>query len=125
MCKLTLFRSVCYTVTFLSLSSCDWWKGRYVDVADGLDMVKNEVNQIVSDPQRSVEEVKKLGQFEYRIVELELSTSSVALEKELNVLGKERWDCHILNSAAQESYASNLRLLCKRQPFTPLRYFVK
>jgi len=63
------------------------------------------------------EEIAKLFQIEYRVVELDGDLSTPALEKTLVELGKDRWDCFQAGSER-----SKLRLICKRHPPTYLRY---
>lgn len=69
-------------------------------------------------------ELKKLQQFEYKIISVPADTTPTALESSLNELGRERWECfHVekrLNPA--DPAKSEIALFCKRRPETPLRF---
>ncbi len=62
-------------------------------------------------------ELDKLFVFEYRVEEIQRNASKDEMEEILGRLGKERWDCfHI------QPEGDALRLFCKRNPKTYLKY---
>ncbi|MCC6954952.1 MAG: hypothetical protein IT290_12615 [Deltaproteobacteria bacterium] len=69
----------------------------------------------------SQEELKKLGQFEYRVVTLADGLSEEVLERDLNTLGKEGWEC-FSTQEVERNGGPALRFFCKKRPFTPLRF---
>lgn len=70
-----------------------------------------------SSPEDALSELKKLRQWEYRVVKLPLSLPANEQEGALNSLGAEGWECF-----DPYTVGTDLRLLCKRRPETPLRY---
>jgi hypothetical protein len=58
------------------------------------------------------EELKKLRQYEYKVITLTQFESDEELELQLNKLGNDGWDCFNLDK----------RLICKRRPETMLRF---
>lgn len=79
-----------------------------------------EVRELVSKSGMPIAEFKKLQQVEYHVVSLD-GEQPEQIERQLNELGKERWDCfHI----SQQSKLSGVAIVafCKRRPDTPLSY---
>ena len=66
-----------------------------------------------------LKEIKKLSQWEYKIVEVSEYASAEEITSQLSELGKERWNCFHTSSRQTQKL---IRLWCKRQPFTPLRF---
>lgn len=65
----------------------------------------------------TVAELEKLHSLEYKVLEIDGKLATVDLETAFADLGKERWDCfHI------EERAESLRVFCKRNPKTYLKY---
>lgn len=63
------------------------------------------------------EELQKLQQLEYKVVDLPLGSSPEAATDALMRLGREKWDCFDVLPQGE-----NLRIFCKRRPHTYLRY---
>ena len=63
------------------------------------------------------EELNKIHAFEYKVVDYELTLPAAELEKNLNTLGAERWEC--LGSVIQ---GIRMRFVCRRHPASYLRY---
>ena len=86
------------------------------------EIVSKKVGEVLKDSKETLpaQEIKKLQQFEYKVVELPIETNSTGIESSLNTLGRERWDCSYLKQSQTSS--ESLRFLCKRRPFTPLRF---
>ncbi|MBX7138192.1 MAG: hypothetical protein K1X83_09420 [Oligoflexia bacterium] len=71
-----------------------------------------------TDLQRSTsEEINKIFVIEYKVVELSASASANEIEKVLNELGSQRWEC--FDTATTDT---GIRLMLKRPAKTPLRY---
>ena len=70
----------------------------------------------------SAEEIKKLYQIEYNIIEVDEHVSVNMVELELNAMGKNRWDCFYIHPINDKDGNKKLRIYCKRGPDTPLRY---
>jgi hypothetical protein len=86
--------------------------------------VGNAIDQYIVQG-KSVDELKKLHQFEYQVIHMPASTSAVAIEGTLNKLGEERWNCfHVekLVTAVEERREMKYVIFCKRPPETPLRF---
>ena len=86
-----------------------------------LDRLTKTVTDFVQTAQVP-EELKKLQQFEYKVIEIPRATPSPDVENRLNELGKERWDCTLGGSSAT---IESLTFYCKRRPDTPLKYVPK
>ncbi len=71
--------------------------------------------------EKAQKEIEKLFTFQYKIVEYSDSLSAAELEKKLNKLGKERWDCFYV-SHIKKNNQGKIRIFCKRKPKTYLRY---
>lgn len=62
-------------------------------------------------------EIEKLHSLEYKVLEIDGKLGAPELETAFADLGKERWDCfHI------EERGESLRVFCKRNPKTYLKY---
>ena len=77
--------------------------------------------------QTTQKEVSKLFRWEYKVVDMDISTPATDLEGSLNTLGNDNWECLPATSigvaTAPSSYsASTLRFYCKRRPRGPLSY---
>ena len=55
--------------------------------------------------ERAQEEIKRIGTWEYRVVTLRTpeDTTDIALERLLNTLGQERWECRVVPYATPPS----------------------
>lgn len=83
-----------------------------------LDRISSHVGQNINEAQQLAEgEVQKLFAWEYHVVELPDELSREDLAARLNELGSDRWDCFHMSSSGV-----NLRLVCKRQPKSYLKY---
>lgn len=124
------------------IASCDFEDKRYKKVSESIDDLTSSMKEIAEDPSKTVDEVKKLRQVEYKLFPLDQTKSLLDMEAMLNNLGKENWDCSAVafKSHGQESnlgmsnnQAASLPslvkcdsvLLCKRQPSTPLRFIMR
>lgn len=65
--------------------------------------------------ERARNEIKRISTWEYRVITLNASQDTT-LEKRLNELGRERWECHATPRGQEE-----VRLVCKR----PVRSYLK
>jgi hypothetical protein len=86
--------------------------------------VGNAIEQYIVQG-KSVDELKKLHQFEYQVIHMPASTSALAIEGTLNKLGQDRWDCfHVEKLVTAEGERREMKYVffCKRPPATPLRY---
>lgn len=75
----------------------------YEKAKDSGETVPEDISEWVQ------EDIERMWTWEYRVLEVE-EGKPLALEEELNALGKERWECSMVSSPA-----SQLTLLCKRQ----------
>lgn len=77
-----------------------------------------------TNPELSVEELQKLHQFEYKVFHIDAHNSSLQITRELNEVGKDKWDCfHIERlNITKEQNGDVLQIYCKRNIQTPLRY---
>jgi hypothetical protein len=100
------------------------------DQSDG-ELVKNireigeelaeRVGPFGNDVKKSAsEQLEKLFSVEYRIVEFDSDLSRQKLEQQLNILGKDRWDCFNIRSEDMR-----IRAYCKRLPRGYLPYLIK
>ncbi len=80
--------------------------------------VSNYINQAEAPA-----ELKKLQQFEYKVVTFPPEVEATELENSLAELGKERWDCFHVDRIGAKDPA--LMVMCKRRPDTPLKYVPK
>lgn len=91
------------------------------------DLTKTLTDYLGESPttQEALAELKKLQQYEYKVLSLPADMSPAAIESALNEFGKERWDCfHAEKRVHQaEPARSELAFFCKRRPETPLRFF--
>lgn len=78
---------------------------------DGLAPQTQEMGEATS------QELEKLFTFEYKVVEFAKDAPGVEIERELQGLGQDRWECF-----AAETNGRDLRVFCKRRPRTYLRY---
>ena len=62
------------------------------------------------------EEVEKILNYEYKVEDLKADASRGELEKSLNELGKDRWECFQL-----EKQPDRYRVFCRRKPKSYLR----
>lgn len=92
------------------------------DARLAMERAREKFKEISQDPQtkQALEEVEKLFQLEYRVVEFAVDKSSADIEKELAQLGQQRWDC--FNAVP---LASKTLIYCKRRPTSYLRYLEK
>ena len=91
------------------------------DVQDTISKATKKIGELTpsSDDVTNLttEEVAKLFNFEYRVIDLEASLPNSEIELQLSRLGLDRWECfHI------EKNGPSLRVFCKRRPKTFLRY---
>jgi len=94
-------------------------------ISDELDRVisdaKERIGQIAPSKEKVKEsttgEVEKLFTIEYKIVEVEKELPTADLERKLQELGLERWECFKIDKTE-----TNLRLFLKRPAKTYLRY---
>lgn len=122
----------------ISSSACDYFKkDRYEKLADNLGSLKDQVLDL-ADPNKTADEVKKLREIEYKVVDMSEDWMSAEIEAQLNKLGKDYWDCFHMEvvvphrASLQKSETKDstdekkvYRFFCRRQPFTPLRYIIK
>lgn len=111
----------------LLISGCNTAEKSYDSMSKSLEDLKKGLSEVADDPSKSLDEFYKLRQIEYKVVDLSLDIPSGELESRLNELGKESWDCHALPLKPQvlALTQSDMRLLCKRNTRTPLRYLVR
>ncbi len=118
----------------LGTSACDSFKKENYDkLTDNLESLRSQVTDLASDPSKTADEIKKLRKFEYKVLDILETETPAEMERILNELGNEYWECfHIERHISPgpkndptEKRAVAFRVFCKRQPFTPLRFLVK
>lgn len=119
MSRVLLIITTCIAV--LALHGCDFMP-KLSDGEKALEMIRREAYDILGNSEKTLEEIKKLHQIEYKIVTMSLSQPISEIESALNTLGKDRWNCfkfepHTANTATQE-----LLVFCSRPVYTPIRY---
>ncbi len=67
----------------------------------------------------TLDEVEKLSALEYKVKDLDASSSARQIQAELELLGKDRWDCYQISHLQDVT-----RLYCKRMPKSYLRYLL-
>jgi hypothetical protein len=106
-----------------------WWDG-----------LKGRVSKYSGDSLGSTaeEELRKVNQFLYKVLEIPIDDTPVELEKKLNTLGKEGWECFDSftvnpsaeikatttapnNSESTKTTAKKIRVICKKRPLSYLR----
>jgi hypothetical protein len=73
--------------------------------------------QVEALQNRTKEEMRKLSQWQYKVVEFPAGAKAAELEEELNKLGAEGWDC-----ASLLPNGERLRATCKRRPGSAFDY---
>jgi hypothetical protein len=85
------------------------------------EQLKTTLSEMADKPSQmkdlTSDEIEKLFNFEYLVVDLPAKMPSPDLEKKLNQLGEERWDCFQI-----ERLETKIAISCKRRPKTYLRY---
>lgn len=80
-----------------------------------------KVDALSSSPEEVSEkasaELEKLFTFEYKVIDLRNDATSGSIQRTLNELGQERWECFQMLPLD-----SGIAALCKRRPKTYLRY---
>jgi hypothetical protein len=81
-------------------------------------------NKTVSGPAKQLtgeaeKQLEKMFVFEYKVAEVDRRQSAEALQKDLDALGTERWECFHMEPKDQK-----LLVFCKRHPKSYLRYLV-
>lgn len=114
-------------VITLTLSGCE----RSVDesqfdkitrsVQDSISSATKKISELTPSSNElsslTTEEIEKLFNFEYKVIELESTLPNSEIEGKLSQLGIDRWECfHV------EKNGAFLRIFCKRRPKTFLRY---
>jgi len=94
----------------------------FSNLNDQLDRASDNVQEAVAPHTerlhaKTKEEVQKLFQWEYKVVDVPATTSASSMEARLNELGEEGWEC----DSAQNS-VSVIRVSCKRKPPSALAY---
>ena len=82
-----------------------------------LEQLSNSVTDYVKTAE-APEELKKLQQYEYSLVQLPVKSAPEEIEHKLNELGKARWDCFHIEKNDDGQFTFYL----KRRPDTPLKY---
>ena len=121
---------VMFSLVIFSLSSCDSMPSMsdlsMPDLSVGekaLQTIKEEASALLSSPEQTLEEVKKLHQIEYKVVSIPLDQNASEIEQTLNLLGKDRWDCSQFKPLAiSNDTEQKIMALCKRPVYTPIRY---
>jgi hypothetical protein len=113
--------SVLLFFTFLICVACDSAEKQSNEAVKELNSQLDKLSTTVSEFVKSAEvpeEVKKLQQFEYKVVALPATLTAEDIQQKLAELGKERWDCFFVDRAQPET----LTFYFKRRPDTPLKY---
>lgn len=112
----------------LGFSGCETEQAKRIDeLQKQVRDLTRELGQTASkqaekiDIQQTLDEVKKIHQFEYGVFSFPAELSDEKLGEELGKLGKDRWDCFAEERFAQESL-TRVRVFCKRHPESVLRY---
>lgn len=84
--------------------------------------LKSKAQELMDNPERSIDEIQKLAQIEYQVSTLPKDTSTLELSGLLNELGKDRWDCFSIHDTVSANGTVSLQVICKRPAATPLRY---
>ncbi len=81
-------------------------------------------SQLWQDPNLPIKEVEKLQQREYSVFTLPVDSDAKQIEKTLNELGKNRWDCFAIEkiTSSAPDKTDSLMFICKRMPETLLRF---
>jgi len=86
-----------------------------------VDKANRQVESLSSSPEEVSEkasaELEKLFTFEYKVVDFRRDSNSASIQRALNELGQDRWECFQLIQVD-----SGMAVLCKRRPKTYLRY---
>lgn len=65
-------------------------------------------------------ELNNVFAVEYKVIDISAGQEAKQIEETLSMLGRERWDCYHV-----EPQFDSLRVFCKRQPVSYLRYLLK
>jgi hypothetical protein len=86
-----------------------------------VDKTSRKVESLSSSPEEVSEkasaELEKLFTFEYKVVDFRRDSNSTSIQRALNELGQDRWECFQLIPVD-----AGIAALCKRRPKTYLRY---
>lgn len=116
----------CLTVLFIVTIGCSS-EGKETsslplsaEISRHLDTVKKSYESL---PEReelqasAIEETKKLMRFEYHVAEYDQLSDATTIQKELDALGRERWECFSVQHVGDK-----MRFICKRRPDSVLGY---
>ena len=126
---------ILFFLVAFSFSSCKFFHAENYDkLSQDLGAFKDEVTNILSDPNRAMGELRKLREFEYKVFDVSENETPEDTEKTLNTMGKDYWDCYHIERQAimvtknieggndETKRQFILRFFCKKQAFTPLRF---
>ena len=119
----TLFFRLVFFTTFLC--SCEIESGKPSTATEEVQQqITEAIDQYVVKG-KSIEELKKLHQIEYKVFTLPIDNSLAKLEGVLSRMGKEKWDCYHIERVSvirEERKVGRLLFFCKRKYDTLLRY---
>jgi hypothetical protein len=109
----------------LFMASCD-----ATESSEFQKTIEEKIHSTLDDLSRNsnptVEEIRKLSQLEYHVETFPLKSEPEVINKKLNLLGRERWDCFSsFGRPGREPDMPEMIVLCKRTPETVLRYVPK
>ncbi|MEZ4753643.1 MAG: hypothetical protein R3A13_04955 [Bdellovibrionota bacterium] len=88
----------------------------------GIETARKSIESLSPDKSdttaAAVDELEKLFRFEYKTFRISRAEGSAGIERELQELGLERWECFQVIDMIQE-----VEVYCKRRPKSYLRYF--
>lgn len=121
--------NIFFILLFLSVIGCEKIEKHKdeIKLSERLEKIETQARNFIEEQRppvdKSIEEVNKLHQWEYRAVEISDSSSAEEIEGALQALGKERFECFsIVQVQGVGGRAGKLLATCKRAPETLLRY---
>ncbi len=81
--------------------------------------IESAIESIMPAAERSLDELKKLEEIEYRIISINSDTAPEEVITRLNEAGKEHWDCFHVQPKEENEV---LDFFCKRRTHSALRY---
>jgi hypothetical protein len=89
-------------------------------LTDATDSTLPDIKKL--SPDDALNEVKKLRQFEYKVVTFPVNATAEAITAKLAPEGIDGWECFAAHTLKGADGTDQLGLFCRRRPETPLRF---
>jgi hypothetical protein len=109
------------TILFCLTTSCNQ---NQEEIAKNIEQkIKSTVDDLAKNPSQPIDEVKKLSKQEYKTLAFPLEEDTEVIDKVLNQLGEDRWQCYSAFARPRTApIKPEMLILCRRTPETVLRF---